>query len=139
MNKFLIGTVIQIPFKEQSSTTKVAAPKAPGKRMERRRNSLTLGFRQEEPLQQEEKQETKVLRTMPVTSGRDLLLRQQLNTTTEPLPIIDLGDLASMLMPPKVVKHDDEQEPPRHWVQRGGARSRGGGREAALLSSSCVF
>lgn len=73
------------------------------------------------------------VRAIRTSSQRNLLLAQ-LGTTTDPMALIDLGDLASLIMPPKIVTHDDEAEPPHHWIQRGGARSRGGGR-----NSSCVF
>jgi hypothetical protein len=79
-----------------------------------RRNSLTLGFRQEEPLERGADEE-EILRTNQCRPRGVILvlLLRQLRATSDPLPLIDLGDLASMIMPPKIGTHDDEAEPPR--------------------------
>jgi hypothetical protein len=73
----------------------------------RRRHTLTLGFRQEDTMEQEAEKSMQV-RTSQFLRGRDILLKQ-LSATSEPSPAIDLGDLASLLMPPKIVRHDDEE------------------------------
>jgi hypothetical protein len=95
-----------------------------------RRHKLILGFRHDdEPITTRHQQEEEMpkLRPTQLSSRPDLL--KQLSASSH--PVIGLGDLASMLMPPKIVrnKNDDHSESPQEYcIQRVHRRS-----------SSCTF
>mmetsp|Transcript_30382 Transcript_30382/g.50142 ORF Transcript_30382/g.50142 Transcript_30382/m.50142 type:complete len:118 (-) Transcript_30382:39-392(-) len=69
-------------------------------RMPSKRHSLTLGFPQDDSASVLLFDELPTIREASARPG----LERQTSASSEPF-LIDLGDLASMLMPPKIVKH----------------------------------
>jgi hypothetical protein len=118
----LAGTIVEVPLERQRQEQQLKMSfKEAGKKICRmqRRHSLTLGFRQEDDdedsaLMLEEEQAPR--RSFP----SDQLLVRQGKALSEPL--LDLGDLASIMMPPKIVKKNvGGMQPSTRKYQRQGS------------------
>lgn len=107
-----VGTTISIPLANTKTIDAVIAPKRIA-RMQRR-HSLTLDYRQEEDDAELVEEDMLVISQAPV---RELF--RQPSTCSEPL--MYLGDLASLLMPPKIVKTETKARPTstKRYQRRG--------------------